>query len=159
MDKPQGVGTLIFSSYVGSGQASTVHPKKYQEFQAPQIDIWNFSNPKIYPPFCTLTFRKTLKCIEMTSKYSPILWWPQKNIHKIFIPPKIFDEVFWKSQKIFEIQIFEPQKTAQAYVYMKISEYTPPPPSPLVDKRTSDEESHFFSNLKFQTSLFVWHLS
>ena len=32
-------GTLIFSSYVGSGPASTVHPppqKKYQEFQAPQ---------------------------------------------------------------------------------------------------------------------------
>ena len=28
--------TLIFSSYVGSGPASTVHPKKYQEFQAPQ---------------------------------------------------------------------------------------------------------------------------
>ena len=25
--------TLIFSSYVGSGPASTVHPKKYQEFQ------------------------------------------------------------------------------------------------------------------------------
>ena len=27
--------TLIFSSYVGSGPASTVHPKKYQEFQTP----------------------------------------------------------------------------------------------------------------------------
>ena len=39
MDKPQGVGgTLNFSSYVGSGPASTVHPKKYQEFQAPQIN-------------------------------------------------------------------------------------------------------------------------
>ena len=30
------VGTLIFSSYVGSGPAFTVHPKTYQEFQAPQ---------------------------------------------------------------------------------------------------------------------------
>ena len=28
--------TLIFSSYVGFGPASTVHPKKYQEFQAHQ---------------------------------------------------------------------------------------------------------------------------
>ena len=29
-------GTLFFSAYVGSDPASTVHPKKYQEFQAPQ---------------------------------------------------------------------------------------------------------------------------
>ena len=28
--------TLIFSSYVGSGPATTVHQKKYQEFQAPK---------------------------------------------------------------------------------------------------------------------------
>ena len=33
---PQGVGTLIFSSYVGSGLAFTVYHQKYQEFQAPQ---------------------------------------------------------------------------------------------------------------------------
>ena len=26
-------GTLILSSYVGSGPASTIHPKKYKEFQ------------------------------------------------------------------------------------------------------------------------------
>ena len=54
-----GGGTLIFSSYVGSDPASTVHPKKisgisstpkkYQEFQAPQKNIWNFSNPQKYP--------------------------------------------------------------------------------------------------------------
>ena len=31
-----GGGTLIFSSYVGSGPASTLHSQKYQEFQAPQ---------------------------------------------------------------------------------------------------------------------------
>ena len=32
---PQGEpGTLIFSSFVGLDPASTVHPKKYQEFQA-----------------------------------------------------------------------------------------------------------------------------
>ena len=36
MLSPQGAGTLIFSSYVGSGPAYNVHPKKYQEFQAPQ---------------------------------------------------------------------------------------------------------------------------
>ena len=31
--------SLIFSSYVGSGPASTVHPKKYQVFQAPQKNL------------------------------------------------------------------------------------------------------------------------
>ena len=50
VDTPGGGGTLNFSSYVGSGPASTLHPpNKYQEFQAPQKYIWNFSNPKIYP--------------------------------------------------------------------------------------------------------------
>ena len=62
---PGGGGTLTFSSYVGSGLASTVQPpppqKKYQEFQAPQNNIWNFTNPQKYPPFCTLTLRKDPK--------------------------------------------------------------------------------------------------
>ena len=57
---PQG-GTLIFSSYLGSGPASTVHPKK---------NIRNFKHPKKYlkfwqpsknPQFCTLTLRKDPK--------------------------------------------------------------------------------------------------
>ena len=34
-----GGGTLIFSAYVGSDPASTVHPKKYLEFQVPQKNI------------------------------------------------------------------------------------------------------------------------
>ena len=42
-------GTLIFSAYVGSDQASTVHPKKYQKFQAPPKNILNICNPKKYP--------------------------------------------------------------------------------------------------------------
>ena len=50
-----GGGTLNFSSYIGSGPASSIYPKKYQEFQAPQNNIWNLSNPKKYPPFCALT--------------------------------------------------------------------------------------------------------
>ena len=32
----EGGGTLICSAYVGSDPASALHPKKYQEFQAPQ---------------------------------------------------------------------------------------------------------------------------
>ena len=49
-------------------------------------NILNFSFPKKYQPFCTLT----LKCIKMTSKSSPILKLPQKDNHKMFITPKIF---------------------------------------------------------------------
>ena len=65
----------------------------------------------------------------MTPKYSPILWWPPKNIHKIFIPPKIF--IFLKTPKNIEIQNFEPKKMTRAYVCMKISEYPPPLPGGL----------------------------
>ena len=50
----------------------------------------------------------------------------KKNIHKIFIPPKIF--IFLKTPKNIEIQNFEPKKIARAYVCVKISEYPPPPP-------------------------------
>ena len=49
---PQGGGgrvTLIFSSYVGWGPASTVHPQKYQEFQAPQKIFEILPTPKNIP--------------------------------------------------------------------------------------------------------------
>ena len=46
-----------------------------------------------------------------------------KNIHKIFIPQKIF--IFLKTPKNIEIQNFESKKIARAYVCVKISEYTP----------------------------------
>ena len=64
----------------------------------------------------------------MTPKYSPICDDP-KNIHKIFIPQNIF--IFLKTPKNIEIQNFEPKKKGRAYVCMKISEYSPPPPPPL----------------------------
>ena len=44
-----------------------------------------------------------------------------KNIHKIFIFPKIF--IFLKTPKNIEIQNFEPKKMTRAYVCIKISEY------------------------------------
>ena len=61
----------------------------------------------------------------MTLKLAQFCDDPQKNIHKIFIPPKIF--IFLKPQKNnIEIQNFEPPKIARAYVCVKISEYPPP---------------------------------
>ena len=59
----------------------------------------------------------------MTPKYRPILWWPPKNIHKIFIPPKkIF---FWNPQKILKFKIWT-QKNNPSQSSVKISEYPPP---------------------------------
>ena len=40
---------LIFSSYVGSDPTSTVHPKKYQEFQAHQKIFEIIATPKKSP--------------------------------------------------------------------------------------------------------------
>ena len=93
------------------------HKKKYLKF----------CNPKKYPPFCTFTLRKDPK-LHINDQYSPIFWWPQKNIHKIFIPQKIF--ILLKTPKSIEIQNFEPQKMIRSQVCMKILEYPPPPPPP-----------------------------
>ena len=50
----------------------------------------------------------------MTPKYSAILWWSQKNIHKIFIPPKIF-------------KILTPKKWPEP-THVWTYQRTPPPP-------------------------------
>ena len=61
----------------------------------------------------------------MTTKYSPILWWPPKIIQKIFIPQKIL--IFLKTPKNIEIQNFEPQKNDPSLrMYENIR--VPPPP-------------------------------
>ena len=44
-----GGGSLIFSSYVFSGLTSTVHPKKYQELQAPNFFLEILATPKNIP--------------------------------------------------------------------------------------------------------------
>ena len=81
----------------------------------------------------------------MTPKYSPILWWPQKYIHKIFIPQKIF--IFLKIPKNIEIQNFEPQKMTLAYVCMKISEYR------AYAKFRENKPSQKFPNLQYYFGL------
>ena len=43
---------------------------------------------------------------------------PQKNIHKIFIPPKIF--IVLKTPKNIEIQIFEPKKISRLRMYKNV---------------------------------------
>ena len=122
----RGGGTLFFSAYVGSDPASTVHPKKISGISSTQKKKWNFSNPQKISQFCTLTLKKTLKCIEMTLKLAHFCVDPQKISTKSSYPQKIL--FFLKTQKNIEIQNFEPQIMVRAYVCVKISEYPPPPP-------------------------------
>ena len=53
-----GGGTLILSAYLGSGPASTVHPKKkFKNFKHPLKKL-KFLQPKKISGFCIFTFRK-----------------------------------------------------------------------------------------------------
>ena len=106
-------GYSIFSAYVGSDPASTVHPKKYQEFQATQKII----------PILYLDHKKTLNCIEMALKLVQFCDDPPKISTKSSYPQKIF--IFLNTPKNIEIQNFEPPKIARAYVCVKISECPP----------------------------------
>ena len=101
-------------------------------YRSPPKNIWNFKHPqKIFEilatqkisPFCTFTLRKDPKLHRNYPKYSPILWWPPKKIHKIFTPQKIF--IFWKSKKILKFKILNPKKWSEpTYVWKFLS--TPP---------------------------------
>ena len=44
-----GYSNFFPHAYVGSGQASALHPKKYQEFQAPQKIFIILATPKSSP--------------------------------------------------------------------------------------------------------------
>ena len=122
---PQG-GTLIFSAYVGSDPAYTVHPPK---------NIGNFKHPKKYlkfkqPPkisqFCTLSLKKDPKLHRNDPQTSPILWWPHKNIHKILIPKKNIH--FSENPKKYWNSEFWTPKNGPSLHMCEISEYRPPPP-------------------------------
>ena len=69
---PRG-GTLIFSSYIGSGPASTLHPKKISEISSTPKKYLKFLQPQKYLNSVYLLYEKTLNYIEITPKTSPIL--------------------------------------------------------------------------------------
>ena len=58
---PRGGGTLIFTSYVGSGPASTIHLQKISGISSTPKKYLKFYNPQKNPPFCTLTLRKYIE--------------------------------------------------------------------------------------------------
>ena len=121
-------GTLIFSAYVGLDPASTVHPQKISGISSTPKQYLKFKQPPKISQLCTSTLKKTLKCIEMTLKLAQFCDDPKKISTKSSYPKKIF--IFLKTPKNIEIQNFEPQKIARAYVCVKISEHPPPPPPP-----------------------------
>ena len=58
---PQGGGTLIFSAYVGSDPAFTLHPKKISEISSTPKKYLKFLQPKKISRFCIFTLRKDPK--------------------------------------------------------------------------------------------------
>ena len=61
----------------------------------------------------------------MTLKLAQFCDDPQRISTKSSYPQKVF--IFLRTQKIIEIQNFEPKKMVRAYVGVKISESPPPP--------------------------------
>ena len=107
--------------------------KKYQEFQATQKNIRNFSNPHKYPHSVPCPQEKDPKMPRNDLLILSNFVMTPKNIHKIFILQTIL--IFSEKPKNIEIKILSPpppphKKMAQVYVCMKISEPPPPPPPP-----------------------------
>ena len=114
-----GGGALILFPYVGLGPASTVLPKKYQEFQTPPPPQKNENLAILkYPPFFIFTLRTVPKMHRMTSKY----------IHKIFIPPKNNRFFFFLKtpKKYWNSKFWTQKKMTRVYVCMK-NQSTPSP--------------------------------
>ena len=98
-------------------------PKNIRNFMHPKKVFEILATPKNIP-ILYLDLKKDSKMHRNDPQTSPILWLPPKISTKYFHPQKIF--IFLKTPKI--IQNFGPEKLAQAYVCVKISEYPPPPP-------------------------------
>ena len=122
--KPRGVVLLFF--FIGRLGPSIYRsrPNISRISSTPKV-LEIIATPENIPHFVSWPLEKTIKRIEMTPKYKPILWWPPPplNIHKISFPKNIY--FFWKSPKILKFKILNPPKMAQAYVCLKISEYPP----------------------------------
>ena len=97
-----GGGALNFSSYVGSGPASTLHSPKKQEFQ---------ETPKIFEILAThkIIFilyndlKKDPKCLEINPNIVQFSDGPHKISIKSSYPQKYL--FFWKPPKILKIKI------------------------------------------------------
>ena len=117
--------------------------KKKKEFQEPPKILENFSKSPKYHPFCTFTLKKTQKCIEVTPKYSLVLWWPPQNTHKIFIPQKMF--IFLKTRKKLNVITLNPKNYPRLRMYENIK--VPPHPPPDDSLQKYDTKYYYLFNL------------
>ena len=107
--RAQGGDTQIFFVYVGSDPASTVHPPKNQEFQAPQKIFEILATPKNIP-ILYLDLKKDPKMHRNGPQTSPILWWPKKYPQNLHTPKKYSS--FSKPPKILKFRILNPPKNS-----------------------------------------------
>ena len=101
-------------------------PQKYQEFQdfkRPKKIFEILATQKI-SQFCTLTLKKTLKCIEMTLKLAQFCDDTQKISTKSSFPKKY--SFVWKPQKILKFRILNPPKNSQSLCMCENIRVTPP---------------------------------
>ena len=68
-----GLGTLIFSTYVGSDPASTVHPKKISGISSTQKQIFEILATQKNIPILYLDLKKDPKLHRNDPQTSPIL--------------------------------------------------------------------------------------
>ena len=121
-------GTLIFSSYVGSDPASIVHPKKISGISSTPKKYLKFQQPKKKSQFCTLTLKKTLKCIEMTLKLAKFCDDPKKYPQNLHTPKKYL--LFWKPKKYWNSEFWPPKDSPSRRMFENIRVHPPPPPPP-----------------------------
>ena len=88
--------------------------------------MWNFLATPKNTPILYIDLIKDPKCIDLTPKYSPILWWPPKISTESSYQKKIF--IFLKTPKNIEIQNFQPKKWPKPTYVWKYQSTPPPPP-------------------------------
>ena len=106
---PQGVISFFFIRRLGPSIYCLPPPpppkkKNIRNIKHPKKSL-KFCKRKKYPHSVHLPWEKTPIYIEITPITSPVLWWPPKNIHKIFI--------FLKKKSNMEIQNFDSQKMSK----------------------------------------------
>ena len=128
---PRG-STLIFSSYVGSDPAFTVHPQKnIRKIKHPKKIFEILATPKNIP-ILYLDLKKDPKMHRTDPKTSPILWRsppPKKKYSQNLHTPKSI-HLFENPQKILKFRIWTPKNSLSLRICENIG-VPPPPPRPL----------------------------
>ena len=129
--EPQG-GTLIFSAYLGSDPASTVHPQKISGISSTPKKIFGILETKKIILILYLDLKKILKCIEMTLKLAQFCDDPKKYPQNLHTPQKF--SFFRKPLKILKFRILNQNKCPS----LRMCEHIRVPPPPPVGLEPHD---------------------